>query len=589
MLSLDIFSKCSLGKVKARYEIPATDLVENNTMTKNPTIKQGIALQREGNLRGAASLYREVLNAEKENAEALHYLGLVHYQLGELDQADTLITRSLDIDSSCANTCNDLGMVKVALKQYAEALPHFARALRLKSNHTDALSNLAIALKKLHRFEQAIPVCKRLLELNPQSAQTHCDLAEAQYHTSRLADAIHNYKKAIELDPDCKQARTGLGEALESDGKFKQSKLQYLAVLRRNAHDPGALAKLLQLREGTIDEKWVTCARDLVNSETIEREDKTRLCIALGHYFDRNKAYDDAFRYLELGYSAQLESEPAFNSAEFSKAVEILIELFSKEFFQTAPTSQVESDRPIFILGMPRSGTTLTEQILASHSNVVAAGELSMLSIVSHQTQEFSMNNQPYPYSLINIDHAGLSKLATIYLNRLNEVSSTAPFVTDKYPFNFMLVAVIAVLFPKAKIIHCRRHPIDNCLSCYFTSFADQIKFANSLETLGRYYLDYDRLMKHWDDVLPGRIFEMQYEDLINDTKGKILELLEYCQLEWEESCLTFYETKRGIRTPSRWQVRQPIYASSMQRWRNYEENLAPLKRMLIPLLSESG
>lgn len=236
---------------------------------------------------------------------------------------------------------------------------------------------------------------------------------------------------------------------------------------------------------------------------------------------------------------------------------------------------------------MPRSGTTLTEQILASHSQVAAGGELSMLLKTSYQIRELSKTGEPYPRGLLSIDTPALRKMAARYLAHLDSVSNTADRVTDKLPFNFMHLGVIALLFPNARIVHCRRQPIDNCLSCYFTSFARQIRFANRLDTLGRYYVDYDRLMRHWQAVLPIEIFELQYEDLVSDTEGQIRQLLDYCGLDWEDACLAFDKTERGVRTPSRWQVRQPIYQKSVARWRHYERQLEPLIGILAPVLNE--
>ena len=553
-------------------------------MSLHAQIEQGISLHRQGKLKSAAALYQEVLSQDNNNADALHYLGLINYQMGNAQQADDLISRALQINPACANTLSDLGMVKVEREQYKESLPLFVRSLQLNPNHIDAMNNMAIALKKLLRYEQTIPLYERLAKLQRNSAQVLCDLADAQYQVNRLTDAIGNYQKAIKLEPDNKHARVGLGDALESAGKFKQARLQYFSALRRDSNSPLALSKLLQLREGEVEDKWVELAHELIESSQTESEGKIRLNVALGYYYDRQKEYDKAFRHLKLGYDSQAEKEP-FDSVKSTKSIDSLIDVFSEEFCRSKTSPGNTSERPVFILGMPRSGTTLTEQILASHSQVAAGGELSVLLQLAYQAQELSDHHRPYPYCMTDISRFALLKLAKTYLDRLDNISSTAAMVTDKLPFNFVHIGLIAMLFPNAKIIHCRRYPLDNCLSCYFTSFADQIKFANNLQTLGQYYLDYDRLMKHWHRVLPIKIFDLQYEELIGNTEQKVRALLDYCQLDWEDSCLSFYETKRGVRTPSRWQVRQPIYSSSMQRWRHYETALAPLKEVLTPIL----
>ncbi|MDZ7645414.1 MAG: sulfotransferase [Woeseiaceae bacterium] len=462
----------------------------------------------------------------------------------------------------------------------------FKKALALAPEHPDALNNMAQAFRRLGRFDQARPLLERLVALKPEAASVRHALADVQYKANDVSGAITNFQKAIRLDPDDRRIRTGLGDAYESAGRFKEAKMQYLAALRRDPDSALPLAKLLQLREGDIDAAWVQRAQSVADNPDTPEEGRIRLNVALGYYLDRQQQYDDAFRRLKLAYDAQARREP-FDADGYSRAVDNLIGVLTREFYARAPTSGVNSERPIFIIGMPRSGTTLTEQILASHSRVAAGGELAMLLKVSYRIGELSASRQPYPRGLLDTDRAGLEQLAHSYLDHLDKISSDAARVTDKLPFNFMHVGVIALLFPNARIVHCRRHPLDNCLSCYFTSFAQQIRFANRLDTLGRYYFDYDRLMRHWHDVVPVEIFDLQYEDLVADTEVNIRALLDYCGLEWEDACLSFNKTDRGVRTPSRWQVRQPIYTRSVQRWRHYEKHIEPLVQILAPLLDE--
>jgi len=550
----------------------------------HPRIREGIALQRRGNVRDAAALYKEALRERPDDPQALHYMGLAQFQLGALAEAEQLLRRSVERDPAEANTWSDLGMVRMKLDQPEESLTAFTRALELAPEHPDALNNMALVLRKLGRFVQAQPLLERLVALKPTSVQALYALADTQNKMSEVDAAIRTYQQALKLAPDDPRIRLGLGDAYESSGRFKQALMQYQATLRRNPDNALALARLLQLRDATPEPEQIERARQLADDPSTKEDGRIRLNVALGYYHDRQKQYGEAFQRLQRGYDVSARREP-FDSDGYTRAIDVLIQELTADFFASAPTSGLESERPVFVVGMPRSGTTLTEQILASHSQVAAGGELSSLLKVSYQTQELSATGEPYPRGLKAIDSAGLAIMAQRYLDDLEKVSESAPRVTDKLPFNFMHLGVIALLFPNARIIHCRRHPLDNCLSCYFTSFADQIRFANQLDTLGRYYLDYDRLMKHWHKVLPVEIFDLQYETLIEDTEPTVRALLDHCALPWEDACLSFHETQRAVRTPSRWQVRQPIYKGSMQRWRNYENQLQPLVKMLSPLL----
>jgi tetratricopeptide (TPR) repeat protein len=548
-------------------------------------LEEGISLQRQGRLTEAEAVYRAVLGKTPDDAGALHYIGLINYQAGKLEAADAFMSRSLEIDHSSANTWNDLGAVKLKSGKLNEAVRHFARALELNGGHPDALNNIAAALRRLFRFERALAPLRRLAQLRSQSSEVMRNLADTLYNVGSVAESIGTYHDAIRLDPHDKAARLGMAEACEAAGKFKQARWQYLAVLRRDPTNSLALSKLLQMREAAVDAGWVAIAQQLAERGDTEGEAKSRLNVGLAHHFDNIGAYDSAFRHLKQGRDRQARIRP-FDSDGYSAAVTTLIDALTRDFFQSVQASGVSSGRPIFIVGMPRSGTTLTEQILASHSHVAAGGELTALPRASHRIQEFSGDHRPYPHGLKSVSTASLDVLANGYLEQLRKIDASDRKVTDKLPYNFMHLGIVARMFPNAKIVHCRRDPLDNCMSCYFTNFAEEVLFANDLETLGRYYYDYDRLMHHWSAALPLKMFALRYEDLVCNTEATIRKLLEYCELEWEPACLKYYETRRGILTPSRWQVRQPIYGHSMARWRHYEKYLQPLKRALGAALS---
>jgi tetratricopeptide (TPR) repeat protein len=543
------------------------------------TIEEGIALQRVGRLKDAEEVYRERLATAPNDAEALHYLGLVHYQLGNLEAAEPLIARSLRIAPACVNALNDLGVIKLKKAQREEAIQLFARALSLNKDHTDALNNMAEGLKQLHRFDQALVMLRRLAWLKPNSSEVMRSLAEAFYGSHHTTAALDSYHEAIRLDPENQRARLALADLCEDMGKYKQARMQYDAVLRRDPENPTALSKVLQLPGSVIAARWVRSTERLA-AETSDQTVRTRLNVALARYHDREGQYDRAFDFLAVAHAHDVLTRP-FDAAGYTRAIDLILEALPGEFFRRAVTSGVLSERPIFVVGMPRSGTTLVEQILCSHSRVAAGGELVALPNASSRILDLSSHRRPYPWGLQDLDAEQLATLARGYLDRLDKLYSDDRKVTDKLPFNFMHVGVIALALPKAKIVHCRRDPRDTCLSCYFTSFADENQFANDLVTLGRYYADYHRLMEHWHSVLPGRIFDLQYEDLITDPETTIRNLVGYCGLEWEDSCLAFHETQRDIRTPSRWQVRRPIYRGSVGRWRSYAKHLGPLEQAL--------
>ncbi len=537
-------------------------------------LERAIELQRRGDLTAAAAIYRSLLAREPRNADALHYLGLAARQSGDVRGAEGLLRRTLELAPERVNALCDLATLCAERQNFEEAIPLFRRALALDSNHTDALYNLGNTLRKVTRPHEALSLFQRLTRIRPNSGAAFRRLADTHYRLGDVDATLAAYRRALEIDPDDKLARVNLGDAYESAGRFRQARFHYASVLRRDLNSPLALAGALQLRDQNVEAEWIEAAQSLASSATTSLDARIRLNVALGHYYDRQRDYERAFSFLHAGNAMQFARQP-YDSTLFTAAVDRLIEVFTTELFARLPRADAPGgERPLFIVGMPRSGTTLTEQILASHSQVVGGGELSVLLGLGRQIPT-------YPHDVRDLDAEALRGLAAQYLEWLNSVSASSPRVTDKLPFNFLHIGLIALLFPKASIVHCRRDPVDNSLSCFFTGFADQIQFANDLATIGRYYVDYSRLMQHWHAVLPGRIFDLQYEELVADTESRVRALVAHCGLEWEDACLAFHRTERGVRTPSRWQVRQPMYGTSIARWKRYEKHLEPLLKVL--------
>jgi hypothetical protein len=302
------------------------------------------------------------------------------------------------------------------------------------------------------------------------------------------------------------------------------------------------------------------------------------LNFAVGKVLDGMSLYDEAFEHYKAGNEA---ISYLYDSLSNTQNITDIIEIFTPALFMNTPAAKVRGKKPIFIIGMPRSGTSLTEQIMAAHSNVHAAGELTTLFDVSSKMKNDLGGEKAYPFYVKNISQKDTDEMAGSYLKKLESFSVDAEYVTDKMPHNFYLLGLIQLLFPDAKIIHCKRDPMDTCLSIYFQDFSEVHKYAKDLFNIGTHYYQYKRLMDHWKQVLSIPILDINYEDLVENQEATTRRILEFCGLDWEESCLQFHKVNRTIDTASFDQVRQPLYKKSVERWKNYEKYLDDLKKGL--------
>jgi tetratricopeptide (TPR) repeat protein len=532
-------------------------------------------LLRRGDGSGAIARCEAALIESPDNSDALRFLALGHLQVGNLVEADRSLLRAMRFSPADPELMNALGILRLKQEAYAEAVQSFTRCLDIAPTHRDALSNLASAYTAMRQPHLASDYLERLTGVLPFSAPAYVRASDNRLAVGEVEKAVNYGRRAVRLDPENSSGRLSLAEALEVCGRFKQAKYQYIAVLAANPGNARALAGLLSLQGTQVGDRYVSSAHRLLGAAELPDRDRVQLHLALARHYDRRGQYARAFEHLQIGNATRFKNHP-FDSIANSRAVDRLIGCWSGA--GSFPASSVRGKRPIFIVGMPRSGTTLVEQILAAHSQVAAGGELPTILNIAAQ---IGGTSNAYPEAMRELDQDSLSRLAGQYLGKLEKVAGGAARVTDKMPFNFMHLGLIAALFPDAAIIHCRRSAADTCLSCYFTSFNEELQFASDLNALGRYWMDYWRMMQHWHRVLPPKILDVHYERLVSDTEATVREMLEFCELAWEPSCMRFFNVDRGVRTPSRWQVRQPIYPQSVGRWRHYERQLRPLLDIL--------
>lgn len=565
-------------------------------------LQSALALQKAGQLPKARQLYRQVLSLSPDHPDALHLLGLLARQEGDNAQAAKLIRQAVKLHPNPVMYCN-LGNAYQSLEEFPLAIENYERALEFNPDYLAALNNLANVYESLSQPEQSFPLYQRALALNPHNAELYNNLGNAARQNKLFNEARPLLEQAISLSPTSAKAHMNLGKLFAETGKmdaafeslktakgldtkdtaidfalasvyysigrFKEM-AKHLAdalTLDPDNHEAWALQAFVRKMTPT-DEPWAKKAMKLARSAK-NTANQMILETALGKYFDDVQDYPKAFHYFSAANRKRIALHGAFDRQAFQNSIDRIIATS-----RTLPSATGnDSDRPVFIVGMPRSGTSLMEQIIASHPQAHGAGELSFFG--------WEVESAPIDSAVWKTaEH--LQAVAEAYLAELQQHSATALRVVDKMPGNFLYVGLIHAVFPNARIIHMRRNPADNCLSIFFQGFSEQHAYANDLEDLAFYHREYQRLMAHWRETLPAdRFLEVPYEALVEDQEGWSRKVLDFIGLDWDERCLSFYQTERRVGTASNWQVRQKIYKTSKARWKNYEPFIAPLLTLI--------
>jgi tetratricopeptide (TPR) repeat protein len=396
-------------------------------------------------------------------------------------------------------------------------------------------------------------------------------------HLARLDDAEREFETALKLNPRYVPALVNLGNLYEQRGERERAIAAYEQVLAIDPDNALALARLPALKTpADADDPRIARLRQALARKDVTPMERADLGFGLGKALDSVGAYDQAFAaYAAANRDSRLSAGPnaaRYDPAAHERFVDRLIRAFARPATAEGPAA---GSTPIFICGMFRSGSTLVEQILASHPRVTAGGEIDLLPAMVRQYLV------PAGDSFAPLDAATLQRLRTGYLAGVRALYPHADLVTDKRPDNFLYIGLIKALFPHAKIVHTQRNPIDNCLSVFFLHLDPSMSYAHDLRDIAHWYRQYRRLMAHWKSLYGAAIHDVDYDGLVADPTPTIERLLAYCGLPWDDACLRFHETKAIVKTPSAWQVRQPLYARASGRWRNYERHLGELREAL--------
>jgi len=460
------------------------------------------------------------------------------------------------------------------------------RAVELAPDYALAWDDLASLLMQQERYDEALGKVQRALGLDPRFVHSWVVRGNILSRAQRFDEALKAYDKALEISPGQGGALAGKGHVLKTVGKQSEAIEAFRECITAHPGFGEAYWSLANLKTFEFLPAEVDIMERFVAEKTLGDEPRVNFLLSLGKHFENEKDYDRAFEYFREGNELRRGHE-VYDPVHTEMIHERIISTFSEAFIQARKNYGDPDPSPILIVGLPRSGSTLIEQILASHSDVEGTMELPDLSRIIRTLDKKRNDNVTYPDSLTDLNRDDFRVLGSRYLESTQRYRTDKAYFIDKMPNNFPSIGLLHLILPNAKVIDARRHPLDSCLGSYKQLFFKGQSFTYDPFELGQYYLQYRRIMDHWHKVLPGKVLDVHYEEVIADQEGQTRRILEYCGLPFEQQCLRFYETERAINTASSEQVRQPIYNKAVNFWRHYEHHLGELIEVLEPLLRE--
>jgi tetratricopeptide (TPR) repeat protein len=527
-----------------------------STDKKYLDLQKAMSQVQKGNLGEAERIYREILSDDPNNVDALRLLALLASRTGAVDQAINML-------ENCTKIAPD----------YALAWENLAKMYRQKDD-PDSLQKAAFCFSKA-------------TELRPDWAEGWAGLGTMQTRSSQHKEGIESYKKSIELKANQPRVHLSLGHVYKTTGNQEECINSYNDAISFDNNFGEAYWSLANLKTYKFsDEEILNMEKKLELTEVPERE-KVHFLFSLGKAFEDTGSYDESFEYYKRGNDLN-RGRTTYDPKAIEALSERLKLFFTEDRFNKYKDSGDNSNSPIFIVGLPRSGSTLIEQILASHSKIEGTMELPNIMNIARKLGNSTKDRTAYPEVIDTLQGIDLTDLGKSFINETQFLRTGKQHFIDKMPNNFSHIGLIKLILPNAKIIDARRNPMDTCFSCFKQLFARGQAFTYDLSEIARYYVNYVNLMDHWDKVLPGYVYKVQHEDLLNDQEAVTRDLIDFCEVDFESSTLEFYKTKRAVKTASSEQVREPINTKGLNQWKNYETHLKDLKFHLESIINTS-
>ena len=503
-----------------------------------------------------------------------------HHKNNRLEDLEKVLRKIILIDPNYFPAFFNLARLLEMSKKFEEAIKFYKKTLEINPNHLKSILNLINCYEDINELDKALKVSEDSCKLHPNEYEVYYALARLTHKKGGNIDKVYNaYKKTLSINNNFKFAKIGLGQIYKSKGNFSKAKKTFQEIIDSGSDEIKSYYEIADFLDDKEIKKNIKSLEILENKNKQKDINKIHLYFTMGKMFDKINKYDKAIHYYNLGNNLKrkyIDYSIDYDEKRFDALKKIIDEFGINEKKNIGH----KSSKPIFIVGMPRSGTTLIEQIISSHSKIFGGGELFLFTDF-FQKELNSKNNKNFLETLKNLNKKNFFDIGKIYIDEIEKISKEKKYLTNKSPGNFINIGLIKLSLPNAKIIHCERNPLDTCFSCYKTFFTQGHAYCYSLEELGSFYMLYEKQMKYYKKIFGKQILNVKYEDVINNVKNETKKILDYLDLSFEESCLEFYRNKRPIQTASSVQARKPVYKNSINSWINYKNFLKPLTKNL--------